>query len=114
MRRWTLKEIEELIELYNKLDNESLIKYFNRTYLSIYKKARTLGLYKTPEMEFINRSKARQGEKGANWKGGKKKTNKGYILVLSKNHPRAKNNSGYVFEHVLVMEKHLEIGRAHV
>jgi hypothetical protein len=104
---WTSRETEDLLRLYNKLDNEALIKYFNRSYLSIYKKARSLGLYKTPEMEFINRSKAKRGTKSYNWKGGKKKTAKGYVMILNKKHPRANNNGGYVFEHILIMEKHI-------
>jgi len=41
------------------------------------------------------------------WKGGKIKTPYGYIMILKKDHPRA-NNGGYVFEHILIMEKHLD------
>lgn len=107
LRRWTKKEVKDLLKFYNRLNNDELIEYFGRSYLSIYKKARSLGLYKTPEMEFINRSRARQGPKGANWKGGKKKTPAGYVMVLKKEHPRANNNNGYVFEHILLMEKHI-------
>jgi len=40
------------------------------------------------------------------FKGGRIKDSKGYILILSLNHPN-KHISGYVFEHRLVMEKHL-------
>ena len=39
------------------------------------------------------------------WKGGKT-TNRGYILILKPTHPNC-NKMGYVFEHRLVMEKHL-------
>lgn len=46
------------------------------------------------------------GEKHPMWKGGRRKTKDGYILVLSHNHPRAtKANHGYVFEHILVWEQ---------
>jgi len=107
LRRWAKEEIEELLRLYNVLDNEALIKHFNRTYLSIYKKAKSLELYKTPEIEFINRSKARQGPRGSNWKGGRKKTSKGYVMVIDRRHPRSKNNRGYIFEHIVVMEKYI-------
>lgn len=107
MRRWTIKETEDLKELYNKLDNEKLIEFFDRSYISIFKKARTLGINKSPEIEFENRSKARQGEKGSNWKGGRKKNKDGYVLILNKEHPKAERNGCYIFEHVLVMEKHL-------
>lgn len=50
-------------------------------------------------------AKARKNEKSPVWKGGKTKL-RGYIQVLSPNHPYA-NSKGYVFEHRLVMEKHI-------
>jgi len=50
------------------------------------------------------------GEKASNWKGGRKKDRDGYILILlprdSFFSPMAKK-SGYIFEHRLVMAKHL-------
>ncbi len=45
------------------------------------------------------------GEKNPNWKGGRTRSTKGYILIYSPNHPRSSN--GYVSEHTLVMEKRL-------
>lgn len=42
-----------------------------------------------------------------NWKGGKTRHKAGYIMVRVPAHPRAQNNSGYVFEHILVMEEFL-------
>jgi hypothetical protein len=49
----------------------------------------------------------KRGPLNHNWKGGKRLTNWGYIYVKAPyNHPH-KNNSGYIFEHRLVMEKHL-------
>ena len=104
MKKWTKKEEEQLIDLYNKLNNKELIKKFDRSYISIYKKARRLGLYKTKEMEFNNRSLARRYEKGANWKGGRKKNKAGYILVLDHEHPSS-HVSGYILEHVMIAEK---------
>lgn len=38
---------------------------------------------------------------------GKCRHKKGYVLVRSMEHPRSCANSGYVFEHILVLEKHL-------
>jgi TPR repeat protein len=32
---------------------------------------------------------------------------KGYVMAFQKGHPRAQGKVGYVFEHILVMEKHL-------
>ena len=40
-----------------------------------------------------------------NWKGGRTKNEQGYIMIYAPNHPHAHNK--YVFEHRLVMEKHL-------
>lgn len=37
---------------------------------------------------------------------GKRKTAAGYLMIKQKNHPRA-DNMGYVFEHILVVEKDL-------
>ena len=45
----------------------------------------------------------RAGSANANWKGGRIVHKKGYVMVKSRDHPRAPK-SGYVFEHVLVME----------
>ena len=46
-------------------------------------------------------------EKHFNWKNGNYKCPQGYILVLCKNHPHLNHPDGYVFEHRLVMEKHI-------
>jgi hypothetical protein len=45
------------------------------------------------------------GNKNPNWKGGRRKHQRGYIEVKNKNHPFA-NNQGYVLEHRLVWEQH--------
>lgn len=45
------------------------------------------------------------GALNPNWKGGFRKSN-GYIKILYKNHPRA-DRDGYVYQHILIMEKHL-------
>jgi hypothetical protein len=45
--------------------------------------------------------------KHSKWRGGIQRQN-GYIKIRSEGHPRAKRSQKYyVFEHVLVMEKHL-------
>lgn len=49
------------------------------------------------------------GENHPNWKGGRKKTSWGYVLVLNPNHERAQSlgknkDSRYVLEHILVWE----------
>ena len=51
-------------------------------------------------------SEAQKGEKHHAWKGGKFKDGEGYILILSPTHPFSAK-SGYIRQHRLVMEKHL-------
>lgn len=46
------------------------------------------------------------GDKGNNWRGGKTITSGGYVLIHNRAHPFAVNN--YIFEHRIVMEKHLK------
>jgi len=46
------------------------------------------------------------GAQNPHWKGGTRIHDKGYRLVTAKGHPRA-DRYGYVFEHILVMEKHI-------
>ena len=47
-----------------------------------------------------------KGEGGSNWKGGRRKDPRGYILVWAPDHPsRANTKKPYVLEHRLVMEK---------
>lgn len=46
------------------------------------------------------------GENNPRWKGGRLKHAQGYILIYKPAHPQATKH-GYVFEHRLIMEKHL-------
>ena len=52
----------------------------------------------------INRCEGHKGHKTSHWKGGKS-IRRGYILIWCPTHPN--NRLGYVYEHRLVMEKHL-------
>lgn len=105
MKTWTQEEIEILNANYNRVSNEELCALLpQKTYIGIYKKAYNLGLRKAQEIEFLNRSNARKGEKGANWKGGTKMNRQGYRLVLAPHHHRA-DTHGYVLEHILVFEQ---------
>ena len=68
------------------------------------------GFYKWMERNGIPRrptGEARQRERSSNWNGGYTKTH-GYTRILMPAHPRA-NSQGYVYEHILVVEK--ELGR---
>jgi len=48
-----------------------------------------------------------KGSKNPRWKGGRRNHTEGYIQILMPQHPFCDSN-GYVFEHRLVMEKHLK------
>ena len=104
-KTWSESEIKLLKEKYLTSTNEELSLMFpEKTDIAIYKKAYKMGMRKTKEIEFQNRSLARKGEKSPNWNGGKKTTSGGYVVVFKPEHPRADKN-GYVMEHILVFEK---------
>ena len=48
--------------------------------------------------------KNQQRENNPNWRGGKYKTERDYVMAYAPEHERA-NNWGYVYEHILVAEK---------
>ena len=105
MKTWTDEETEVLKANYNTVSNERLLELIpNKTPLAIYKKAYKMGMRKSPEVEFLNRSKAKSGERNSNWNGGRGKTTKGYRTVRLPEHHRADSN-GYVLEHILVFEQ---------
>lgn len=61
------------------------------------------------DIEFRDATVARKmmrGSKAPNWKGGRNITSSGYVEIYKPNHPQA-SVRGYVYEHRLVMEKHL-------
>lgn len=59
-----------------------------------------------PKSLLCNLCVDRSGSNNPRWIGGKIE-HRGYIMVRCPEHPRAKANNGYVFEHILVMEDHL-------
>ena len=103
--KWTADEVSVLLANYNRVGNTTLHQMIpDKTPLAIYKKAYKLGLRKSPEIEFLNRSESKKGEKSSNWNGGVRKTKKGYRMVLCPGHHRA-DTAGYVLEHIFVWEK---------
>lgn len=105
MKTWTTEEIDVLIQNYNVVSNETLATLIpNKTKQGIYQKAYKLGLRKSKEIEFLNRSLSRKRERGSNWNGGVRVTKRGYRQVLSPEHSRA-DSSGYVMDHILVWER---------
>jgi hypothetical protein len=47
------------------------------------------------------------GINNGNWKGGQIRHKAGYVMIRQLDHPRAPSNGGYVFEHILVLERRL-------
>src|SRR3990167_11237980 len=46
------------------------------------------------------------GKNHYNWKGGRRKTSHGYIIIYKPTHPSCHKHN-YIYEHHLIMEKHL-------
>lgn len=55
----------------------------------------------------IRKQGFQKAELNPKWKGGRTNHISGYIFVRCEGHPRSYDKGHYVFEHVLVMEKHL-------
>ncbi len=64
------------------------------------------GLIKGKPCRFIGHHnlKIMVGELAPRWQGGRSISSEGYVLIHAPGHPRATPN-GYVFEHILVLEK---------
>lgn len=100
MNKWNAQDIERLKQLYPIMTNKELMEEFKgRSYISLYKKAYSLGLERDYNVEFKNRSTGRE------WTHSKCKNYKGYVLVYKPEHPRA-DRSGKVFEHIIVWEEY--------
>ena len=61
---------------------------------------------KSPFPSYWGNNRGKKGKDTTRFKTGKK-TQYGYILILSHNHPNSHKRSGYILEHRLVMEKYL-------
>ena len=89
-----------LIKEYETKGISKIAKELNVTQNAIRK------YFKKYNIEFINRRKEFcSGENAPNWKGGRHIHN-GYSEVYAPNHPH-KNKRNCVYEHQLVMEKHI-------
>ncbi|MBP3538682.1 MAG: HNH endonuclease, partial [Oscillospiraceae bacterium] len=105
MKTWGDSEITLLKDVYNKKTNAELMDLFpGKSACAIYKKAYKLGLRKSADIEYKNRSEANRRERCNWWKGGVRMTKAGYRQILMPEHPRA-DPSGYVMEHIAVFEK---------
>lgn len=109
MKSWTLEQVNLLRSNYNSLTNSELLSLFpSKTKQAIYKKAYKMGLRKTDEITFQNRSEANRGQSSGRYNGGRRRTAKGYIQIFMPSHHRA-DHSGYVFEHIVVFEQNTGI-----
>lgn len=97
-KQWSDDDIATLIEFYPNTKTIDLVPVLHRSKQSIDHKAQRLGLKKTDELLFDNRS-ARRGEKSPTWKGGKTRSRKGYVVL--------RNDGDVIFEHRAVMEDHI-------
>lgn len=97
-KQWSDDDIATLIEFYPNTKTIDLVPVLHRSKQSIDHKAQRLGLKKTDELLFDNRS-ARRGEKSPTWKGGKTRSRKGYVVL--------RNDGDVIFEHRAVMEEHI-------
>jgi hypothetical protein len=63
---------------------------------------------KKAQIEYYKRNpNIQKGKNNHFWKGGKFKNTQGYIMIKNHNHP-FRNNSNYVSEHRLIMEKKIK------
>lgn len=99
-RRVYKEEEEEIVRLYT-------IEKFTQMQISA-----KIGIGQTIVSRILNRngiySKKLTMENHGSWKGGRSKTEGGYILVKSDDYPTMQNRAGYILEHRLVMAKYLE------
>lgn len=90
---------EELKTLYNAGDSLSdIAKQTNTSTTSIFRLFKKLGIKTEPK-------RRKKGALCNLWKGGRIIRN-GYVLIKTYNHPNS-NYGGYVREHILVMESHI-------
>src|SRR5277367_4551545 len=64
------------------------------------------GARKQYQAAMCSACRSEAGSMNSNWRGGRTRHKRGYLMVWAPEHPRTGNGS-YVFEHVLVMEEML-------
>lgn len=62
------------------------------------------GALKQPKSATCAACRKLAGSANGRWKNGRYRHKAGYIMIRIPDHPRARNNNLYVFEHILVME----------
>lgn len=105
MRLFTDEQEKEICRIYfsEKLSIQEVAKRFNCSCQVIRNAISRSGL--KPRTLSEAKSKGR-GELSPAWKGGRIRAPDGYIYIHTPKHPNC-NSLGYVYEHRLIMEKHL-------
>lgn len=97
------KEISDMY--YRKhMSINKIAEHFGATHTIISRRMDKFGIKKYPVD--VAKKKFESGNLAPNWKGGRKVSKKGYVMLYRPNYPYSMPN-GYVYEHRYVMEKHL-------
>lgn len=105
-QEWTNSQLGYLKEHYPNERAEDIAVVIGKTKSSVQHKAHRLGIKKDIEGFFGARSKANSGERSGNFKGYRRRSTKGYVLIYEPDHPLA-DKRGQVMEHRLVIENAL-------
>lgn len=97
-REWSDDDLKVLIENYPHMRTADIASMLGRSKQSVDHKAQRLGLKKTADCLFANKS-ARRGEKSPTWKGGRTHSRNGYVVLT--------DYGERIFEHRAVMENHI-------
>lgn len=106
INHWSKREIDILIKLYPTESIEYTAKVLGRSVIAVRHKAVNLGIKRDPRAEYQTRSAARRGELTHNYKGYKRKTSGGYV-VLYKPEFKGARKDGLIMEHRYVMSLHI-------
>lgn len=107
-QEWTNEQLLYLKEHYPFERAEDVGNAIGKSKNSVQHKANRLGIGKDAEKFREVRSNACSGERSGNFKGYRRKTKRGYILLYMPEHPNASKN-GLIMEHRVIMEQHLGI-----
>jgi endogenous inhibitor of DNA gyrase (YacG/DUF329 family) len=92
--------LDKMVELYEQgLTQEEVAKELGTTQKVVFTRMKEIGYQPR-----VAAKRDQSGEKNDYWKGGKSRDSRGYVLVKSPGHPRAKKCGDYVFQHILVVE----------
>jgi len=105
---WEEWQASVVKSMYPSGASSEIAKVIGRTKSAIDHYASRNGIVKLPDAIFKHRSDSRKGSLTWNYKGGRRRTSRGYIALYIPEHPYASKN-GLVMEHRIVAEK--SIGR---